>query len=619
MLIASLLFAFCSCIPTHEEQPDDQSVTFRVTYTAGEGGRIVGQTEQTVEKGKNATSVTAVANDGYKFEKWSDGLTSSTRQDRNVQASVTLNATFTKMSTVIPQPNPQSKTFDVDYKFGVVDKLVTKVTFSRDKVSETDLPVPTREHFAFGGWYLGETQVADEQGAILVGNEIIDSDETVIYAKWTVNETFTYKILLVYVTRVDAQLRNMTDTKTIHVDYTMSEVERRLCHAITGRLERLLEDMLDGLVDFQIDEYYTQETINADNIKRVSAPSASYKFSYSLMPENIPEVSELLADYDSTLAVFSLNSNTGPHDFLDGSGSGGPRTGWVSFDSILFETYLYGVDLEEAIACMNDDKDMDAGGNFNVLGSWFGTFIHELAHTIELRVDLYSYHNAVLPSCTVGNPLGINKEYFLCEIPRDGIKIGIPYEFWARKIARVKYFVTTGQYGIEGSVRVESMYLQHTWQKDKDGNTYYEALYGRTLTLTASPMPGYKFTSWSDGVTTSTRTDTITGDMTLTAMFELAEYTITVYPSEGGTIYGYYYLNGTKVVVDNTSFTATVKPRGDICYIAAYPNEGYRFVGWSNGVTKYGLDFDYSSNPSFTDWFDETYTLTLTPIFERID
>ena len=58
--------------------------SYKVTYEAGEGGVIVGEAEQLIEDGESGTAVVAVANDGYYFVKWNDGLTNPARVDRNV-------------------------------------------------------------------------------------------------------------------------------------------------------------------------------------------------------------------------------------------------------------------------------------------------------------------------------------------------------------------------------------------------------------------------------------------------------------------------------------------------------------------------------------------------------
>ncbi|MGI6484598.1 MAG: InlB B-repeat-containing protein [Candidatus Dojkabacteria bacterium] len=71
---------------------------FTLKYTAGTGGSIVGSATQTVEKGKDGTSVEAKADTNYKFDKWSDNkVTTATRTDTNVQANITVKAEF-KMS-----------------------------------------------------------------------------------------------------------------------------------------------------------------------------------------------------------------------------------------------------------------------------------------------------------------------------------------------------------------------------------------------------------------------------------------------------------------------------------------------------------------------------------------
>ena len=91
--------------------------------------------------------------------------------------------------------------------------------------------------------------------------------------------------------------------------------------------------------------------------------------------------------------------------------------------------------------------------------------------------------------------------------------------------------------------------------------------YGTDVTLTATPAEGYHFVKWSDGDTNATRTIKVTADVTLTAEFAINVYTVTL-SAENGTVTGAgEYNHGTEVTL-----TAT-------------PNEGYRFVKWSDGDT----------------------------------
>jgi len=76
------------------------ATTYTLTYIPGEGGTIRGETTQTVAAGGSGTEVEAVANTGYKFKKWDDGLTTAKRTDANVSADKTYTAEFEKITPV---------------------------------------------------------------------------------------------------------------------------------------------------------------------------------------------------------------------------------------------------------------------------------------------------------------------------------------------------------------------------------------------------------------------------------------------------------------------------------------------------------------------------------------
>ncbi len=68
--------------------------TFTLSYTAGTGGSLTGETSQTVNYGEDGTAVTAVPDTGYHFVNWSDGSTANPRTDTNVTADVAVTANF---------------------------------------------------------------------------------------------------------------------------------------------------------------------------------------------------------------------------------------------------------------------------------------------------------------------------------------------------------------------------------------------------------------------------------------------------------------------------------------------------------------------------------------------
>jgi uncharacterized repeat protein (TIGR02543 family) len=67
---------------------------YTLTYRAPLNGSISGNATQIVSSGGSGTPVTAVANTGYRFASWSDGVTTATRTDTNVSANISVTASF---------------------------------------------------------------------------------------------------------------------------------------------------------------------------------------------------------------------------------------------------------------------------------------------------------------------------------------------------------------------------------------------------------------------------------------------------------------------------------------------------------------------------------------------
>ena len=68
--------------------------SFTLSYVAGAGGTIEGTTEQSVFAGDSGTAVTAVPNEGYTFVRWSDGVTTATRTDTDINSDINVTAEF---------------------------------------------------------------------------------------------------------------------------------------------------------------------------------------------------------------------------------------------------------------------------------------------------------------------------------------------------------------------------------------------------------------------------------------------------------------------------------------------------------------------------------------------
>jgi hypothetical protein len=65
-----------------------------LTYSAGEGGMIAGESLQTIPYGGDGTQVTAMADTDYYFVRWSDMSVQNPRRDVNVYSDITVEAVF---------------------------------------------------------------------------------------------------------------------------------------------------------------------------------------------------------------------------------------------------------------------------------------------------------------------------------------------------------------------------------------------------------------------------------------------------------------------------------------------------------------------------------------------
>ena len=81
--------------------------TFTLTYTAGSGGSVSGISPQSVKSGEDGTQVTAVANAGYHFVRWSDNVLTASRTDTDVTANLSVSAEFAAdaLGVTVTQPS----------------------------------------------------------------------------------------------------------------------------------------------------------------------------------------------------------------------------------------------------------------------------------------------------------------------------------------------------------------------------------------------------------------------------------------------------------------------------------------------------------------------------------
>ena len=361
-------------------------------------------------------------------------------------------------------------------------------------------------HSTFGGWYADKfltQQVSDENGNILIGDEwVLSNDSTQLYAKWISQNTHKYKILIVYVTALNAELTTRDGNGKIQVNYSMTDVERQICQMITEKIAFELNDL--AVADFQVDEYFTTVPLTRENVQETHPINSDVD--HKVYAYDIPEVQGLLDGYDSVLTSFSLDDYFG--ELRNSAGEADSKYGSINFDSGLTQLLGYNEPFENLLDpyhfywdCMLD------------------TYLHEFAHTIELCVNnVIEYHKVMGKYLwDTDDRLISQKLYFLNKAVVDGNTVGVPYEYWEGKVAEVYYEAMEG--GDVHSVDARFIYVYgHV------GHTQY-VLYGDDAReVYVIPSVGYEFVEWSDGVKTPRRHDTnITEDLHVYAIFKLKE------------------------------------------------------------------------------------------------
>lgn len=125
------------------ESADDGTIT--IEYRALEGGFIEGELLQTLAAGQSATSVRAVANEGYRFVGWDDGSSTSIRLDTPSE-SVVLTAKFEKLFSV---------TFSCDKYQGRIEGQAEQKVASGQKTAFVS--AKAKPGYRFVCWDSGET------------------------------------------------------------------------------------------------------------------------------------------------------------------------------------------------------------------------------------------------------------------------------------------------------------------------------------------------------------------------------------------------------------------------------------------------------------------------------
>lgn len=224
----------------------------------------------------SVANVTAVPNKGYVFSAWSDLNANTTRTEKTA-------LTAEKYVEHAAFFEPIEKTFAYDYGFADMPPLKNSITLNRDSLRQdcTAFVTPTRTGYVFDGWFADEdykVKVADCNGTYMLGYYGLSLETDTLYAKWKnegdADEVTTFRILVSFIDSVQARLclsSNIDEEIFEDVDYQMTAIEREIFVKTTPMVSQLLNEWFNGSVLFEVDMYFTIDTINEDSIITVDS------------------------------------------------------------------------------------------------------------------------------------------------------------------------------------------------------------------------------------------------------------------------------------------------------------------------------------------------------------
>lgn len=562
-----------------------------IRFTAGNGGKIEGKLNQTVEYGDYCEEVVAVPDDGYEFAGWSNG-------ELNTHLTLPAPRDDSEAWEFTAYFRPVEKHFDYDYGNVQVTLPQEGITLQRDNLLNTEFDIPECDGYVFWGWYADEDyklKVADSDGRYMLGYYGFGLETDTLYARWSKESETDGKIVHKVLFAMPQEIRCTLEVRddyyrdngvpalsgdTLDVDYKMTAVEYIACGMIIEKFEELLNSWFANTnIRFEVDSYYTLLPILQKNMAR---DMNSTDYDYQLNAYNIQELADLNPRYHNVIVMEGLHDYYGYVSSVNVLGENVyPKYSNVYIDRLFFGEFSAGRPFEKAINREYQNRVP------NSITGMADTCIHEFIHSCERYFTgggaILEWH---LYSSKIIDDLEAARKYLLGEAE---------YEGHTSKVLIEKYFVNDDF----------KIYAQYTgYYSDR-----YEVIvepkvgvnYGDTVTAKVVPMEGWRFIEWSDGVTTAERTDKIISfSKVYPIIAERTALKITqkTVEEDGGLnkegIGGHFIIsyNGETTEAENIDMDF---PEGAVVTVEAVPNVGYSFMRWDDGSHKTVVTFTVDS------------------------
>ena len=362
----------------------------------------------------------------------------------------------------ITQDPITQKTYTYMYNEATANNSAPSIELKVETLSQTTLVVPQRDGYVFCGWYLDWTftvPVADELGKILIDDGIFAKNSNKLFAKWIGVDAATYEILMVFVTETKAILES-SYAGMVEVDYKMTEEENQVYEMLAMMFEQYLNALLNGLVDFKVDTYFTSDSLYSEHFQQgMTNPlgSTDLVYNYNIFGYNIPEiggsierdqtgafdwskVGGTLDNYRTVITTFGMNDYSSLLHVI--AGTAGEKYASIHQESLFGGLLDQGYNYDYLL-------DMDNQGVPSWWEYYMELYLHEFTHTVEMNPgnmalndigyhEVSKHYSEVYGSITSGTGITENgisefeviRLFLLNKAVVDGKMVGIPKSFW---------------------------------------------------------------------------------------------------------------------------------------------------------------------------------------------
>lgn len=546
--------------------------------------------------------------DTYKFNQWQDGVTDSIRT-----ITITGDAVYTAF-------------------FGMANMLSVNVLgtegggaqASQTSVyNNTDVTIDTadvQEHYHFVGWYnaAGELVFTATQNVITVTSDTLLTARYALdthYLDVTASDYGTVTGAGWYSYGATATVFAQADSKCHFVGWSDGEsasvnprqVVMNGDVAFTALFERDMVTINASAVNGTLDNYSLD--VYVDSTFSITATADEHYSNFKGWTRNgvlvgtdetLEDVATANAAYVATFAIDTVNLTVNTNDVAMGSVNGA-TTGKYTYGTAVTLTAVPAA--HHHFVNWNGDDEMDDVSIDTILNS---------------NVDMTAYFAINSASITIAVAGGqetwgmvnddVNGEYDYGEVVTIEATPATGFRFvkWSDNDINHVRNITIGESSI--SLTAQFDYINYDVRVNVSDPTmaWIEGAqavyhYGDVVTFVAHNRDTnlYKFVGWSDNGSTDTmRTETITGDLDITARFSNRDKWNVFVQSENmskGTVEGSGSYNN-----------------NETAHLVAHSAAHYHFLGWSNGATDSVYDITVTSDTSLIAYFEvDTHNVTL--------